>query len=127
MELIDQIANFFTFSHIMVLVYVLNALIAFGLVFIDNKSPTATLAWIMLLFMLPVVGLILYLILSQNIARQQIFRMTEEEKFGISTILGWQKESVKAGISASDNEVTNRWRGMISMNLEYADSLLMDN
>lgn len=127
MELIDQIANFFTFSHIMVLVYILNALITFGLVFIDNKSPTATLAWIMLLFMLPVVGLILYLILSQNIARQQIFRMTEEEKFGISTLLGWQKESVKTGISDSDNEVINRWRGMISMNLEYADSLLMDN
>ena len=127
MGLIDQIAEFFTFSHIMVLVYILNALITFGLIFIDDKSPTSTLAWIMVLFMIPVIGLILYLIFSQNIARQQIFRMTEEEKSGMGTLLGWQKESVKSGISASDNEVTNKWRSMISLNLEYADSLLMDN
>ena len=127
MGLIDQIAEFFTFSHIMVLVYILNALITFGLIFIDDKSPTSTLAWIMVLFMIPVIGLILYLIFSQNIARQQIFRMTEEEKTGMGTLLGWQRESVKSGISASDNEVTNKWRSMISLNLEYADSLLMDN
>ena len=127
MALIDQLAHFFTFSHIMVLVYILNALIAFGLVFIDDKSPTATLAWIMVLFMIPVIGLILYLILSQNIARQQIFKMTEEEEEGIGTILGWQKEDVKSIISKSDNEVSKKWLNMISMNLEYADSLLTEN
>jgi hypothetical protein len=36
----------------------------------------------MVLFMVPAAGLFLYLIFSQNIARQQIFRMTEEESAG---------------------------------------------
>lgn len=125
--MIDQIAGFFTFSHIMLLIYGLNSIIAFGLIFVDTKSPAATMAWIMVLFMIPILGLVLYLILSQNIARQQIFKMTEAEKASMESLIGWQKESVRTGIKTSANEITNKWRSMISMNLEYADALLTDN
>ena len=111
----------------MLLVYLLNAIIAFGLIFIDTKSPAATMAWIMVLFLIPVLGLVLYLILSQNIARQQIFKMTEAEAAGMGSLLEWQKESVRTGIKTSSSEITDKWRSMISMNLEYADSLLTDN
>lgn len=111
----------------MLIVYVLNALIAFGLIFFDDKSPTATMAWIMILFMVPVLGLFLYLILSQNIARQQIFKMTEEEKHGLGTLLDWQKEAVKDEIPDDSEELLSRWREMISMNLDYADALLTGN
>ena len=79
--ILEQFLQFFTLSHIMVIIYVLNALIALGLIFFDDsKSPTATMAWIMVLFMVPAAGLFLYMIFSQNIARQQIFRMTEDEE-----------------------------------------------
>ena len=125
--MIDQIASFFTFSHIMLLIYLLNAIIAFGLIFIDTKSPAATMAWIMVLFLIPVLGLVLYLILSQNIARQQIFKMTEDEAAGMGSLLDWQKESVRTGIKTSSSEITDKWRSMITMNLDYADSLLTDN
>ena len=125
--MIDQIAEFFTFSHIMLLIYLLNAVIAFGLIFIDTKSPAATMAWIMVLFLIPVLGLVLYLILSQNIARQQIFKMTEDEAAGMDSLLDWQKESVRTGIKTSSSEITDKWRSMITMNLDYADSLLTDN
>ncbi len=112
----------------MVIIYILNALIALGLIFIDDsKSPSATMAWIMILFMIPVVGLGLYLILSQNIARKQIFRMTEAEEEGKTTLLGWQKEAVKQSITADEDDVTGRWKDMISMNLDYADALLTGN
>ena len=111
----------------MLLVYMLNAIIAFGLIFIDKKSPAATMAWIMVLFLIPILGLVLYLILSQNIARQQIFKMTESEEAGIGSLVGWQKESVKTGIKTSGNKITEKWKSMISMNLDYADSLLTDN
>lgn len=126
--MLGQILGFFTLSHVMVIIYILNALIALGLIFFDDsKSPSATMAWIMILFMIPAAGLFLYLILSQNIARQQIFRMTEEETAGKNTMLGWQKEAVKQSLSVDDDDVTGRWREMISMNLDYADSLLTGN
>ncbi len=124
---LDQIAEFFTFSHVMVVIYALNALIAFGLIFLDDKSAPATMAWIMILFMVPLLGLFLYLILSQNIARKQIFRLTTEEKAGLGTLLEWQKEAVKDEISDDPDEVTTRWREMMSMNLDYADAMLTGN
>lgn len=127
MTFLGQVAEFFTFSHIMVIIYVLNALIAFGLIFLDDKSPSATMAWIMILFMVPVLGLILYLILSQNIARKRIFRMSADEEAGISTMLGWQKEAIRAEISDDPDDETAKWRDMITMNLDYADSLLTGN
>lgn len=126
--ILGQFLQFFTLSHVMVIIYILNALITLGLIFIDDsKSPSATMAWIMILFMVPVIGLGLYLILSQNIARKQIFRMTEAETEGKTTLLGWQKEAVKQSIPVDEDDVTGRWKDMISMNLEYADSLLTGN
>ena len=102
---LEQFLQFFTLSHIMMIIYVLNALIALGLIFFDeSKSPTATMAWIMILFMVPAVGLFLYLILSQNIARQQIFRMTEDEEAGMTTIIDWQKEDVRDSIPDDSDE-----------------------
>lgn len=126
--ILEQFLQFFTLSHIMVIIYVLNALIALGLIFFDDsKSPTATMAWIMVLFMVPAVGLLLYMIFSQNIARQQIFRMTEDEKEGKETLICWQKEAVRQSMPVDEDDITGRWKDMISMNLGYADSLLTAN
>ena len=125
---IQEFLGFFTLSHIMVIIYILNALIALGLIFFDDsKSPSATMAWIMILFMVPAVGLFLYLIFSQNIARQQIFRMTEDEAAGKTTILDWQKEAVRESISDDPDDISAKWKEMITMNLEYADSVLTGN
>ena len=127
-DILEQFLQFFTLSHIMVIIYVLNALIALGLIFFDDsKSPTATMAWIMVLFMVPAAGLFLYMIFSQNIARQQIFRMTEDEEEGKNTLIDWQKEAVRQSMPVDEDDVTGRWKDMISMNLGYADSLLTAN
>lgn len=126
MGLIDSFIQFLTFSHIMVVVYVLNTIIALGLIFIDNKSPTATMAWIMILYIMPLFGLILYLILSQNIARQKIFRMTENEQQNIDEISKWQHDAVR-NYATTGNNVAHKWRDLITMNIDYAGALLTDN
>lgn len=125
--LLEQIASFFTFSNIMLIIYVLNALIAFGLIFLDDKQPATTMAWIMLLFMVPVAGLVLYLILSQNIARMQIFRMTDDEVASYETMLELQKETVRSSISDDPSDLTYKWKDLIGLNIDYANSLLTFN
>ena len=123
----EQLGQIITLPHIMLVVYVLNTLIALGLIFFDDKSPTATMAWIMILFLMPIVGLVLYLILSQNIARQQIFRLAEDEEKDLNALVGWQKESVKTKLDDGYDDVDDRWRDMVTLNLDYADSLLTFN
>ena len=42
--ILEQFLQFFTLSHIMAIIYALNALIALGLIFFDDsKSPSATM------------------------------------------------------------------------------------
>jgi cardiolipin synthase len=53
--------------------FLVNFIIALTIIFLERKNPSATLAWIMILFLVPVVGIIFYFLLSQNIARQRIF------------------------------------------------------
>ena len=95
-DLFNSLIEYMTFSHIMVFIYILNTIISLGLIFVDtNKSASAIMAWIMILYILPAVGLFMYLILSQNIARMKIFRMTADEEAGLGTLLEWQKEAVR--------------------------------
>ena len=123
----EQLGQLITVPHIMLVVYILNALIAFGLIFFDDKSATATMAWIMVLFMVPAIGLFLYIILSQNIARHKIFKMSEKEEEGIGALIGWQKDAVKNRLSDDPTTPWYKWKDLIALNLDYADSLLTFN
>ena len=128
MTVLNQINDVITLSNVMLVTYILNAIIAIGLIFIEKtKEPASTMAWIMVLFLLPIVGLVFYIVFSQNIARMQIFKMTEDEEVGISKMLTSQKAALSSDAFADDNSVPSKWRDMISMNLGYADALLTGN
>ena len=119
--------EFLTPANIIYLVYGLNIVIALGLIFIDKKTPTATLAWIMVMFLLPYAGLILYLIFSQNIARKKIYKISSETEATGSFLLNAQKQSIKDYINNSHNQVLHKWREMVMMNIDYSNSLLTYN
>lgn len=118
----------FSPANLIYIVYVLNIIIALGLIFVDRrKTPTATLAWIMIMFLLPYLGLILYCVFSQNIARKKIYTMNEETEATSSFLLNNQKNTIRTFISQSHNPILYKWREMILMNIEYSDSLLTQN
>ena len=49
---------------------IINIVIAVTIIFLERKDSSATLAWLVVLFMLPVIGLLFYITFSQNIARR---------------------------------------------------------
>lgn len=125
--MIEQAMSLFTFANIIYVVYALNIVIAIGIIFFDKKSPTSTLAWIMILFLLPVVGLILYLVFSQNIARLQIYKLTEIEGLQSRILLNTNKIQIEKDLATTDNDILHKWKDMIAMNVEYAESILTYN
>lgn len=116
-----------TVSTTMLIVYLINFLISVAIIFFDNKTPTATLAWIMVLNLLPVAGLVLYIVFSQNIAKLKVSRMSESEMKLKSFMLHVQKNQMHHGFVHYSNAVTEKWKSMILLNLENADSLLLGN
>lgn len=126
-SIFESFVQFLTPAHVIYLVYALNFVIALGLIFIDRKTPTATLAWIMVMFLLPYIGLILYLILSQNIARRKIYKINEETEATGSFLLNEQKNNIRNRITESQNRILHKWREMVIMNIDYSNSLLTMN
>lgn len=55
-------------------VLIINFISAFGLIFIERKDPTTTWAWLLVITVLPVIGILIYLFLGQNLSRQKIFK-----------------------------------------------------
>ena len=107
---------------------VINIFLAFGIVFLERKNPTAALGWILLLLFIPIIGFILYIVFGQNFYKKRIFRLKKEEDLYLHEILAKQKEElIRKEISLPDNRI-ERFRPMITMLIENAMGYLtMDN
>jgi Phosphatidylserine/phosphatidylglycerophosphate/cardiolipin synthases and related enzymes len=107
---------------------VINIFFAIGIVFLERKNPTAALGWILLLFVIPILGFVMYIIFGQNFYKKRIFRLKKEEDLYFQEILKRQKEElVNREILLPDSRL-ERFRPMISMLLENAMGYLtLDN
>ena len=103
---------------------VINVLLALVIIFLERKNPSATLAWIMILFLLPVVGIVLYVFLSQNISRKKIFRLTKYEEESIGGSLTNQMREIDDNAFEFSTAEAKRWRDMIKLNQTYAGAFL---
>ena len=110
--------------YLVAILGVINLLIALAIIFLERKDTSATLAWIMILFLLPVIGIILYLFLSQNISRQKIFRLTKYEEDSIRDALANQIREIDDREFVFSTEEAKRWKDMIKLNQTYANAFL---
>lgn len=102
---------------------VLNVFLAFILIFLERKDPSATWAWLMVLLLVPYLGFILYLTLGQNLSRQKIFdTKTEEDQLVGKLLLDQISYLQNNEIVFNDAEVAN-YQDMIRMQLISDDSI----
>jgi len=102
---------------------VLNVFLAFILIFLERKDPSATWAWLMVLLLVPYLGFILYLTLGQNLSRQKIFDTKTEEDIVIGKIMREQISHIQNNeIYFNDKEMAS-YQDMIRMQLINDDSI----
>lgn len=126
-EILRMIIEFMTVGHIMTIIYVLNFIIALFVIFVDRKSPTATMAWVMILFIVPVVGLVFYVVFSQNIARLKIDKISPDEMRINTYIREEQIRQLNSVHLANYSAILDKWKTMVMLNLDYANSYLTAN
>ncbi|HLR14988.1 MAG TPA: PLDc N-terminal domain-containing protein, partial [Bacillota bacterium] len=59
--------------YIVASVYIFNFVLAFTVIFLERRNASSTWAWLMVLFFIPIVGFILYLIFGRKLNNQRIF------------------------------------------------------
>ncbi|GIO86489.1 cardiolipin synthase 2 [Paenibacillus faecis] len=68
------------FGGMLVSIFQTLTVVTIGLaIFMENRNPSSTMAWILVLALLPVVGLILYFLLGQNYFKRRKFDKKAEE------------------------------------------------
>ena len=101
------------------LIYSVNILMAIIIIFLERKDPTATLAWVLVLLIFPGVGFLLYLLLSQNFSRKQLFIMKIYAKKSFGDYLRVQKELFNSGALIFNDKNIENYKDLIKMNLFY--------
>lgn len=108
-------------------IYSVDLIIALTIIFLERKNPSASLAWILVLFVFPLVGIFFYVMLSQNISRQKIYRLSDREQKVIDDELEYQIREFDREDFAFSQETAQRWKHMIKLNQVYGLSYLTQN
>lgn len=106
--------------------YVINIVFSLLIIFFQRRNPTTVWAWLLLLYFIPVLGFVLYLILGQNFRRERMFKMKEIEG-EIKYAVRRQEESIyRKKLRLRDPEL-DRFKRLILYNLNEAEAVLTDN
>ena len=106
--------------------FLINIVFSLLIIFFQRRNPTTVWAWLLLLYFIPVLGFILYLILGQNFRRERMFKMKEIEGV-IKYAVRRQEESIyRKKLRLRDPEL-DRFKRLILYNLNEAEAVLTDN
>jgi cardiolipin synthase len=121
---VDSYAILANIPYLVTALGIVNIFIALTIIFLERKDPSATLAWIMILFLLPGIGFILYLLISRSISRQKIFILTKFEEDAIRDALANQIKEIDGHEFDFTTAEAKHWKDMIKLNQTYAKSFL---
>lgn len=111
----------------MALLYIINLLLIFTVIFTERKSPSATLAWVMVLAFIPIVGFVFYIVFNQNFSRSKINKLTEKEETIVSKALKKQIEQIGDDNYEFAHPETKIWKHLIKLNQVYGHSFFTEN
>ncbi|MEG0470984.1 MAG: cardiolipin synthase [Solibacillus sp.] len=104
--------------------YALNFFFALFVVFISRKSPSSAWAWLLILFFIPIVGFILYLLFGRNLRKKHFVRWMTFNQNETLPVFDEQMEQLHAKAFEFPNSVTKEHQQLIQMNVDYNQALL---
>jgi cardiolipin synthase len=107
--------------------FIINITLTFTIIFLERKNPQSTYAWLLFLWIIPVLGFLFYLFFSQNLTKQKIYRYNTPEMIRYHEVLKKQRRSIlKMPIIDPDSPV-ERYRETIQFHLNVSEALYTKN
>ena len=106
------------------LIYIVTAIVVSISIILDNRNPSKTISWIIILFVLPFIGLIIYFMIGQNYRKQKIFTKKGMEDFRrIQSLSEKQLIELSSGVLLNDEKIRSKLH-IISLLLKNGKALL---
>lgn len=104
----------------------INMILSILIIFFQRRNPTAVWTWLLLLYFIPILGFLFYLLLGQDYGKSRMFKVKEIEG-EIKYAVRRQEESIYRKTLKLQNPQLERFQSMILYNLNAAQSVLTDN
>ena len=92
---------------IFLIIILLNTIAAIITVFHRQRSIPATLAWLTVLTLLPIIGFFIFAFLGRGIAQENLFNISHEEHIGLDHLKDMVQQELASQRPHSANETTN--------------------
>ena len=114
-------------SQLIVILTFANIVAAIAAIILERRNPAASAAWVTVIFMLPVAGIVLFFLLSQNISSRKLYNLSEFEEMKIDSSLENQINEIKNGTYRFSTEEGKLWQDMIHLNQLYGRAYYSQN
>ena len=103
----------------LVVIYEIIKVVAIVHVLMDNRQPVKTMAWAMVIYFVPVVGLVLYLFFGLNTRREKLISQRSLDQLTRRSMLGF--------VDQTDMQVPERYKQMVELFVNENSSLPFKN
>lgn len=114
-------------SILSILFFIINLSLTFTIIFLERKNPQSTYAWLLFLWIIPVLGFLFYLFFSQNLTKHKIFKYNTPEMLNYNDLLKRQRQSFGKLPVIDPDKPLERYRETIQFHLNVSDSLYTSN
>jgi cardiolipin synthase len=109
------------------IIILLNMSFAIVVIFRERRDASSSWAWLLVLFFIPLLGFVLYLLFGQNLSRYHMFQWEDRKKLGIDKLLTEQLEHIRDDTFDFRNETERQYKQLIYMHLMNNDAVLTPN
>lgn len=117
-----MIANIISIGVIAIIT--LNIFLAIVLIFLERRDASSTWAWLMVLFFIPILGFIIYLLLGRQLRKKHLFRWEGRDKIGIDKLIDYQLDAIEQGTFEFRLEDALDYKDLINMHLRNNHAVL---
>ena len=103
----------------LVVIYEIIKVVAIVHVLMDNRHPVKTMAWAMVIYFVPVVGLVLYLFFGLNTRREKLISQRSLDQLTRRSMLGF--------VDQTDMQVPERYKQMVELFVNENSALPFKN
>ena len=108
-------------------VMVINFILAFTVIFLERKNASSTWAWIMVLFFIPILGFLLYLIFGRKLSNRYKFKWDKKRRHGVEKEVEAQLKMIKEDKFTFKQDVLKEYQDLYYMHLKNNNALYSQN
>lgn len=112
----------FIFGHLIFINFILAVII----IFFQRKNPQSVWTWLLLLYFIPILGFVFYLLIGTDMHKQKMFRIKEIEDH-LNDAIRKQEYSLRSKeLERRDPEIAE-YADLVMYNLEVSEAMLTDS